>query len=254
MNAKTSGAIAYLFPTPRSSKNTIYINVVEKYQCTNSCRFCGRTDAIRGRPNMYEKSAGANLYLAKAPKVEAIMREAGTMMKTSHFGLGGSEEIAFVGLGEPLIQFKLVCETIRTLRGSGYTGGIRVDTNGLIKCMSQAQASGRSGLIQPNPASALREAGLTDIRISVNATNPDEYEKLCRPRFGNAFENICGFVRDCMNEGIQTFASFVVGFSDGVVKTRSEREYITFASSLGIESNKVILRGYIPPSAEEKSN
>jgi wyosine [tRNA(Phe)-imidazoG37] synthetase (radical SAM superfamily) len=97
------------------------------------------------------------------------------------------------------------------------------------------------------------EAGLTDIIISVNAINSFEYKELCRPIFKDAFENLCVFVGDCMNKGIQTSVSFVVGFSYGVVKTRSKSEYITFASSFGITPDGVIARDYMLPTAEEKS-
>ena len=248
---RENGSIVYSFATSyeRGAK-TLYVNVIPKYECPNSCRFCSRADAIMGRPNIYEKKTGTNLYLKEAPQVEEITREINARIKKPVLGLfGGTKEIAFVGLGEPLMQFGLVCDTIHAIRSSGYRGRIRVDTNGLIECIWPGVMFGCFEHVETNPARELKEAGLTDIWISVNATNVYEYEKLCRPRFKNSFEKLCEFVKDCKREGIKTFASFVVGFNDDEVKTRSPQEYIEFAKSLGIKRKNVVIRGYIPPIA-----
>lgn len=246
---RQSGSVVYSFATPYDRKaNTLYINVVPGYYCPNRCRFCSRSDAIAGKQNIYEKKAGTSLFLAKAPAVSDIINEARIKAKKPLMGFfGATKEIAFVGLGEPLAQLPLVCDTTTALRADGYEGRIGVDTDGLVKCLYPYTVSGCLETIPRNPASELKHAGLTDIRISVNATSASEYEALCRPPFANAFEKLCEFTRDCIAAGIRTCASFVVGFDDGDVRTKERGEYVKFARSLGVRPRDVIIRQYTPP-------
>jgi len=226
---RAKGSVTYRFATPYDPKaNILYVNVVPRYQCVNSCRFCSRSHAIEGLPNIYEQKAGANLYLPRAPSArEVVDRVMAERQKIT--------EIAFVGLGEPLLQFKTVRDAIRGIRTSGYRGKIRIDTNGLAKNWAG------------NPARELKQAGLDEIRISVNATSGDEYDRLCRPKFPNAFESLRGFVQDCVREGIDTKASFVTKFRDEAARSRTPREYRAFARSLGIKPRNVVLREYVKP-------
>jgi hypothetical protein len=182
------------------------------------------------------------------------MREVRSTLESPGPGASrGVEEIAFVGLGEPMSQFGLIHSAIQELRHSGYKGRIRIDTNGLIKGMAEGLTLGRLELRKSNHAIELRRAGLTDIRISVNATNPSDYVQLCRPCVKRPFENIRAFVGECIGAGINTCVSFVVGFDDGTVRTRSPAEYERFAlSSLGISPENILLREYIRPPESKK--
>jgi len=235
------GKVTYRFATPIDPKGDIlYVNVVPEYSCVNSCRFCSRTDAMQGLPNIYEKKAGANLYLAKAPSVEEVVREVQRNMTRR------TKEVAFVGLGEPLLQFELVRDSIAGIRSKGYRRNVRIDTNGLVKNWYGPFAFECLELIDRSPARELKQAGLDEIRISVNATSEEEYQNLCRPRYENVFEGLCEFVRDCIGKGIDTKASFVTDFDDGKVKTRSGDEYRAFASSLGVKPKNVVLRKFVP--------
>lgn len=242
----TGESVVYRFATPYDPKaDILYVNVIPEYSCINSCRFCSRTDAINGEPNIYEQKAGAKLYLQKSPSVKDIVNAVETNRKRGIFKK--TREIAFVGLGEPLLQFELIRDSINSIREKDYKGKIRIDTNGLVKSWYGSFAFGCLELIERNPARELRQAGLDEIRISVNATSEEEYQKLCRPPYENAFENLCKFVNDCISEGINTKASFVTDFADEEVKSRSPEEYRKFAVSLGIKSKNVILREYVKP-------
>ena len=228
--------IVYQFATPYDPKaDILYVNIVPSYSCSNSCRFCSRGAAIEGKANIYEKKAGAKLWLAKAPLTEEVLRELRANIGSD------TSEVAFVGLGEPLLQFELACKVITGTKSGGFTGRMRIDTNGLVK-MLEGWKSGTK----------IREAGLDEIRISVNAINRDEYAAISRPRWKDedAFGRLIEFVRNCIKSGIATFASFVIGFDDGEVKTRTAEEYIEFAESLGVERERVILRKYVPPLNE----
>ena len=226
-----SANMVYKFATPYDPKATVlYVNIVPRYFCTNSCRFCSRKDAIQGRPNIYEKKAGTNLWLPKAPMFEDVVRDLEVRRTVE------TTEIAFVGLGEPLLQFELVRNIITSIGTDGFQGKVRIDTNGLVKCWRKN-----------DPAQELQKAGLDEIRISVNAVGSDEYTSISRPKQRDAFEKLCEFVRDCIKNGIDTYLSFVVGFDDGEVKTRTAEEYQKFARILGVQEKNVIIRQYVPP-------
>jgi TatD family-associated radical SAM protein len=250
-NDATSGKIVYSFATPKGrAANTLFINVIPKYSCPNNCRFCSRADAIKGRPNIYEKKAGANLFLEHAPQIdtvlEAVKKE---LVLPKYIYFGGTREIVFVGLGEPLLQYRLICDAILGIRHLGYAEKIGLDTNGLVQCMLPKKKSGvfEVGAFR-HPANVLKHSGLDEIRISVNATNPGEYDALCRPAYKNAFEKLCDFVLECKRSGMNVVASFVTGFDDGEVKTRPAQDYINFASrAFGIKKKNVLIRQYVPP-------
>ncbi|TKJ17609.1 hypothetical protein CEE44_03685 [Candidatus Woesearchaeota archaeon B3_Woes] len=246
LETRANGNITYSFATPYDPKaNILYVNVVPTYDCMNSCRFCSRTDAVKGEPNIYEQKAGANLYLPTAPSVEKVVNEIESKRKKGI--LRKTREIAFVGLGEPLLQFELVRDSIKGIRERGYRGKIRIDTNGLVKSWYHSFPFGCLEIIERDPAKELKQVGLDEIRISVNATTKYGYQRLCKPRYDNAFQNLCGFVRDCIGEGIETKASFVTDFDDEEIKSKTPDEYKNFAISLGIKQKNIILRKYVKP-------
>jgi len=223
------GKVVYRFETPRYPGGILYVNIIDKYECVNNCHFCGRprTPAEFGKQNIYEKKAGCSLYLERSPLPDRVMREIDREIRPD------DKELAFVGLGEPLIRLPTVVEVTRRTKEK-YPLRTRVDTNGLAKFMYK------------NPAKRLETAGLDEIRISLNAINEREYEKLCRPKFKHAFPKLIEFVRECASSRIDTHVSFVVGFEDGEVKTRTPEEYAAFAESLGIRPEKTIFRDYVP--------
>ncbi|MBN2121560.1 radical SAM protein [Candidatus Micrarchaeota archaeon] len=230
---RAPGKILYSFSTPQQrGRETLYVNSVGNYACINSCRFCGRKAAMEGRPNIYEKKAGGNLYLPRAPLAEDILPLAKERIRKRM-----PDEIVFVGLGEPLLNFPAVCDSIRGLRAFGYSGEISLNTNGAVA---------RWG----NMPAQLKGAGLDSVRISVNAVNNVEYNKLCRPKDKDAFLRVCRFLQECAKCGIEVFASFVVGFEEGKIKTKPFRHYRAFALMLGVELPNILRREYVPPTEE----
>lgn len=219
-------ALTYRFETPIYPGNILYVNLIENYSCTNDCLFCSRPRKKEdiGKHNIYEKKAGSFLYLPKSPSVEEVISSIGSEIKED------DKEIAIIGLGEPLIYFQKVIEIIRKVKEK-YNIKLRVDTNGLVKCLYD------------NAAEKLEKARLDEIRISLNAINQEEYDLLCRPRLKNAFPKLIEFIKECNKSKIQTYISFIVGFD----KKRTEQEYKDFALSLGITHKNLILRKYIIP-------
>lgn len=227
------GKIAYRFETPIHPRNIVYVNLIDNYQCVNDCEFCSRprTREDFGKPNIYEQKAGASLHLKKSPTIEQVMKAVESEIKE------GDQEVAIIGLGEPLIHLKKVAEVIRQVKEK-YDIKARLDTNGLVKCMHPDE----------NPAKLLKDAGLDEIRISLNATNGEEYNQLCNPKFEDAFKKLVGFIKECQDLGIDTHVSFVINFNLGGVSSKSKREYEDFATSLGIESDHIIFREYVKPN------
>lgn len=223
------GKIVYRFKTPHYPGKILYVNLISNYSCNNDCLFCGRprTNEDIGKPNIYEKKAGSFLHLSKTPSVEEIIKAIDSEIKED------DEEIAIIGLGEPLIYLPKILEIIRKVK-TKYDIKVRIDTNGLVKCMFD------------NPAKQLEKAGLDEIRISLNAINKKEYNQLCNPKFKNAFIKLIEFIQECNKSKIDTYVSFIIGFKSEKIRKRTKKEYEEFALSLGIKPKNVIFREYIP--------
>jgi GTP 3',8-cyclase len=226
---KNEGKISYRFKTPIIPGKILYVNLIGGYSCTNNCIFCGRPRRKEdiGKINIYEEKANTSLYLKRSPSVEKVISEIDKNVKED------DEEVAIVGLGEPLIYFDKVIRIIKSIK-ERHNLWIRIDTNGLVRCHVK------------NAARMLKTAGLDEIRISVNAISSREYNKLCAPAYRNAFSNIIRFVKECMKEGIDTKVSFVTNFKNNGIKTLSKEEYAKFAYSFGIKKEDIIFREYIP--------
>jgi GTP 3',8-cyclase len=218
--------IVYRFETPEYSGNILYVNVVPKYKCVNECGFCSRQDAIAGKPNIYEKKTGCSLYLPRKPTIDEVMREIDREIKQD------DEEIAIIGLGEPLIYLPTVTEVLNVVN-KRYKINTRVDTNGLVGCMYD------------DSIQRLEDVGLSKVSISLNAINQQDYDKLCKPRFDNAWKKLIEAIEECVVSSIDTHTSFVVNF-----EPMDEQELIDFAVSLGVDVDNVHLRDYVLPSSQ----
>ncbi|MBU0959007.1 MAG: radical SAM protein [Nanoarchaeota archaeon] len=226
------GKIAYRFETPFYPGNILYVNLIKNYSCVNNCRFCGRPRNKKeiGKPNIYEKKANSFLYLSKSPSEKLVIEKIKEEIKKN------DKEIAFIGLGEPLIYLDKVGRIIKKLKKKYPKIKTRIDTNGATREINE------------NPlkvAKKLKVAGLDEIRISVNAINEKEYNKLCRPKFKDAFNNLTKFVKKCNKNGINTCVSFILNFRQGGIKSRPKKDYVKFALSLGIRKKNIILRNYL---------
>ena len=223
------GKIVYRFTSPVYPANILYVNLVKKYSCTNDCLFCSRprTKKEFGKENIYENKAGTCLYLDKSPSVEQVLREIYANIKPD------DKEIAFVGLGEPLIQFNKIVKIIKQIKQKYPKIKTRIDTNGTVRSMYK------------DAVKHLESAELDEVRISLNAINKQEYNKLCRPKLHDAFSNIISFIKECVNSNIDTHISFVTEFKHPEIKYRTKQEFIDFALSLGIKKENIILRKYV---------
>lgn len=214
--------ITYRFSNSSHQKKTLYLNIINKYACHNNCIFCKRpTKKEERKNNPLEKHANHELYLPREPTIQEVMNA------IHHNIRDEDEEIAFIGLGEPLMNIDKTANIIKLIK-KNYDIKTRVTTNGLIRHTI------------PDAAEVLKKAGLDKINISLNAINSEEYEVLCKSNVTNAFKYMNLFIKDCLKTKIETYVSFVVGLEIKPVRTKTE--YEDYALSLGVAKDKIVFR------------
>ncbi len=206
--------------------NILYLNIIKKHACQNSCLFCERpTDGKKlQKLSIYED--GFSLYRENMPSVEEVITAVKESIRKS------DQLISFVGLGEPLIYLPEILEMIKEIKLITDTK-INVNTNGLIES------------IYPNAAAQLDEVHLDRISISLNATNAEDYQKVSRSELYNPFPLLLSFIKNCLaSKNIETYVSFITDFPYVGVLAEKEEEYLEFAKSIGLPKERVRFRKY----------
>ena len=144
-------------------RDSLYLNITNR--CTNKCSFCMkfRSDYVKGH----------RLRLAHEPSEEEIKNAIGDPKEF--------KEIVFCGYGEPLQRLDTVKNIATWVKEMG--GVVRINTNG------------HGNLIHKrNIVPELR--GIVDsISISLDAHDEETYNRICKPVFLNAFNEILQFTR-----------------------------------------------------------
>jgi TatD family-associated radical SAM protein len=161
----------------RGSGSAVYLNITNR--CSSDCVFCLRewTDGVYGEV----------LTLAHEPEPDEVTRAI-----ELEFLEGAANEVVFCGFGEPTMRLDVVLEVTEWLRLRRIAA--RLDTNG------------HGQLLNPDvdvPA-ALATAGLSAVVVSLNAADPESYDRICRPLFGKAYRAVIRFAEQCVRHGIQT--------------------------------------------------
>ena len=101
--------------------------------------------------------------------------------------------------GEPLLQAKLLEESIRNIRKRTQKGTINLNTNGS----------------KPNILSRLFDAGLDTVRISLNSARENYYRRYYQPR-GYSFKDVTGSIEIAKQKGGFVSLNYLTmpGFSD----------------------------------------
>lgn len=153
--------------------NNLYLNLTN--QCPCACTFCIRSHA--------DGAYGSDpLWLDHEPSMEEIIAELGKR------DLAKYQEIVFCGYGEPTCRIDTVIKTADWLK-SNTDCKLRINTNGLGDLVN-----GRS------VANELCEV-IDIISVSLNAGTKDEYMKVTRPKYDNAWEAMQKFTADCVKTG-----------------------------------------------------
>jgi len=144
-------------------RDSLYLNITNR--CTNKCSFCVkfRSDFVKGH----------RLRLDHEPSVKEIINAIGDPKKFS--------EVVFCGYGEPLQRLDTVKSISRWVKEQG--GRVRINTNG------------HGNIIHKRNILPELEGIVDSISISLDAHNEETYNKICKPVYKNAFNEILQFTR-----------------------------------------------------------
>lgn len=95
--------------------------------------------------------------------------------------------------GEPLTEWRLICESIRRIRKQTRLGTINLNTNGS----------------RPEALRKIAESGLDSIRISLNSAIEDRYHCYYRPK-DYRFADVVAAIRLCREQGLYTMLNYLV--------------------------------------------
>lgn len=173
-------------------KKGLYLNITNRCPC--SCTFCIRNND----DHVYGSDP---LWLDHEPSVTEICDA------IDQRDLWKYEEVIFCGYGEPTERLDALLEVAAYIKKKSPIR-IRVNTNGL------------SDLIY-GEKTAPKLKGLIDVvSISLNATNPEDYLKMVRPKFGiGSFDAMLSFAKDC-----KAYVPDVVMTIVDTVTTKEEQE------------------------------
>ena len=151
-------------------KNGVYINMTNRCPC--ACTFCLRHNA----PGVYGSDP---LWLDREPTVDEVIES------LNGWDLCTLDEIVFCGYGEPTERLYDILEVAKYIR-SVSSVKIRINTNGLSDLIhGKSTAPDLKGLIDT-------------VSVSLNATNAEDYLRVCRPRFGiESYDAMLAFTKEC---------------------------------------------------------
>ena len=152
-------------------KSGLYVNLTNRCPC--ACVFCLRQNS----PGVFGTDS---LWLDHEPSVDEVVSSIASR------NLDDFTELVFCGYGEPterLDDLLAVAKHVKCVRPDML---VRINTNGL------------SDLIHGRPTAA-RLKGLVDtVSISLNTPDPEEYLKICRPKFGmGSWQAMLDFAASC---------------------------------------------------------
>lgn len=152
-------------------KSGLYVNLTNRCPC--ACVFCLRQNS----PGVFGTDS---LWLEREPTVEEMIASVDSR------NLDDFEELVFCGYGEPTERLDDLLAVAKHVKERKPDMPVRINTNGL------------SDLIHGEPTAA-RLKGLVDtVSISLNTPDPDEYFRMCRPKFGRgSWRAMLDFAKSC---------------------------------------------------------
>lgn len=183
-------------------KNGVYVNMTNRCPC--ACTFCLRHNA----PGVYGSDP---LWLDREPTVDEVIES------LKGWDLSSLDEVVFCGYGEPterLYDILKVAEYIKSVSGIK----IRINTNGL------------SDLIHGKPTAPDLKGLIDTVSVSLNATNAEDYIKVCRPKFGiQSYDAMLAFTKECT----KYVPSVVMTVVDVVTSKEEQEKCKAICSSVG---------------------
>ena len=165
-------------------KSGLYVNLTNRCPC--ACVFCLRQNS----PGVFGTDS---LWLDHEPSVDEVVSSIASR------NLDDFTELVFCGYGEPTERLDDLLAVAKHVKGIRPDMLVRINTNGL------------SDLIHGRPTAA-RLKGLVDtISISLNTPDPEEYLKICRPKFGmGSWQAMLDFAASC-KEYVPDIVMTIVG-------------------------------------------
>lgn len=152
-------------------KQGIYVNMTNRCPC--ACTFCLRQNG----PGVYGSDP---LWLEREPTVQEVCDS------LEGWDLEQKQEVVFCGYGEPTERLDDLLEVAKYLKERHPGLPLRINTNGL------------SDLIWQKPTAPMLEGLIDTVSVSLNATDPEEYLRLTRSKFGpGSYEAMLNFARTC---------------------------------------------------------
>ena len=175
-------------------KNGIYVNLTNRCPC--ACTFCLRQngDSVYGSDS---------LWLDHEPDLKEICDS------LDSWNMDDYSEIVFCGYGEPTERLDTLLAAARHVRFVAPSCRIRLNTNGL------------SDLINGRPTAALLEGLFDTVSISLNTSDPEEYLRVCHPKFGlRSHQALIDFASEC----VRHVPDVVMTVVDEPATTKAEQE------------------------------
>ena len=165
-------------------KSGLYVNLTNRCPC--ACVFCLRQNS----PGVFGTDS---LWLDHEPSVDEVVSSIASR------NLDDFTELVFCGYGEPTERLDDLLAVAKHVKGIRPDMLVRINTNGL------------SDLIHGRPTAA-RLKGLVDtVSISLNTPDPEEYLKICRPKFGmGSWQAMLDFAASC-KEYVPDIVMTIVG-------------------------------------------
>ena len=152
-------------------KSGLYVNLTNRCPC--ACEFCLRNNA----PGVFGSDS---LWLEREPTVDEIIASIESR------NLDDFTELVFCGYGEPTERLDDLLSVAGHLKSVRPQMLVRVNTNGL------------SDLIHGEPTAAKFKGLVDTVSISLNTPDPEEYLKVCRPKFGlESWQSMLDFAKSC---------------------------------------------------------
>lgn len=186
--------------------------------CPNSCIFC-----IRDRDAGWGVS---NLYLDNDPTIEAISSAVTEEYKKITQSGITLRKVKICGYGEPILRLPAIIPIISYIRNMDSKVEIQIATSGwpYLRFISD----------NDNILKEAKNAGLTNIYLSINAPDKEYYRKIVRPGISeydeNAFDDSLKFGVMAKNLNIDVILGFVdlPGLDKAQVKRLAETLGIPF--------------------------
>lgn len=152
----------------------MYANITNRCPC--ACTFCIRKNADSIADN-------DSLWLEHEPSLDEIKSA------FDSFDKSGISEVVFCGYGEPMERADELMETAKYIKSKADMK-IRINTNGLV------------GFINPRFDIFSMRGVIDSVSISLNASEPEKYYDIVRPKFGlpsyNSMLNFAILAKSCI--------------------------------------------------------